>query len=95
MINKKEIKHIAKLARLGLSEEELKSMQKNFSSILDYVKKLEEADVSEIDDVFEKKGSVNITRKDNVRKRNKKEREKLLNSAPARKGNYIKTKKIL
>lgn len=46
MISKEEVKHIAKLARLGLKEKEIKKMQKELSSILNYVAKLKEVDVS-------------------------------------------------
>jgi aspartyl-tRNA(Asn)/glutamyl-tRNA(Gln) amidotransferase subunit C len=95
MIKKEEIKHIAKLARLGLSEKELNSMQKNFSAILDYVNTLEKADVSEINNVFEKDGLTNVYRSDEAKETSKEERERLLNSTPERKEDYIKTKKIL
>jgi len=46
MINKKEVNHIAKLARLGISEKEEKKFQKDLSSILDYFNCLQEVDVS-------------------------------------------------
>jgi len=40
MITKEEVKHIAKLARLGLTEKEIGKYQKELSSILDYIEKL-------------------------------------------------------
>jgi len=40
MISKEEVKHIAKLARLGLTEKEVGKYQKELSSILDYIEKL-------------------------------------------------------
>ncbi|MDP2664107.1 MAG: Asp-tRNA(Asn)/Glu-tRNA(Gln) amidotransferase subunit GatC, partial [bacterium] len=46
MISKEEVKHIAKLARLGLSDKEIGKFQKDLSSILDYVEKLKKVDVS-------------------------------------------------
>ena len=36
MISKDEVRHIAKLARLELTESETAKMQKDLSSILDY-----------------------------------------------------------
>ena len=46
MISKEEVKHIAKLARLGLTEKEREKMQKELSSILDYIEKLGDEDKS-------------------------------------------------
>ena len=40
MIDKKETQHIAELARLGLTEKEISKMQKELSSILDYIEML-------------------------------------------------------
>ena len=36
MISKEEVQHIAKLARLELTETEVEKMQKDLSAILDY-----------------------------------------------------------
>ena len=41
MISKKEVSHIAKLARLKLTEEELEKYSRELSVILDYVRELE------------------------------------------------------
>ncbi|MDI6603013.1 MAG: Asp-tRNA(Asn)/Glu-tRNA(Gln) amidotransferase subunit GatC [Patescibacteria group bacterium] len=49
MISKEEVQHIAKLARLGLTEKEVKKFQKELSSILDYIEKLKEVDISKIE----------------------------------------------
>jgi len=40
MINKQDIKHIAKLARLGLTIKEIETYQKDLSLILNYIEKL-------------------------------------------------------
>lgn len=50
MLNKKQVKKVAELARLELSEEELEDLREDLSSILDYVEKLEEVDTSQVDD---------------------------------------------
>lgn len=72
MISKEEVKHIAKLARLGLSDEEIKKFQKELSSILDYVEKLEGVDVSKIEPTSHTFRKENITRKDEASKFKKK-----------------------
>ncbi len=72
MISKEEVKHIAKLARLGLTEKEIEKFQKELSSILDYVEKLKEVDVSKVEPTSHPLKMENVMRKDEVSKFNKK-----------------------
>jgi len=95
MIEKKEVKHIANLSHLGLTEKELESMQKNFSSILDYIETLKEADISSIEKSFPERGVKNITREDIQKEFLKEDQEKLIDLFPDTENNYLKTKKIL
>jgi len=48
-ISKEEIEHIAMLARLSLSEEEKELFISQLSSVLDYMKKLNELDTADIE----------------------------------------------
>jgi len=48
MITKQEVKYIAELARLKLSEKDLKKYQKDLGNILDYVKQLQELKTKDI-----------------------------------------------
>lgn len=94
MITKKEVEHIAFLARLKLSEKEKEKFLKEISEILDFVKKLNEVDTSKVEPfVFYKKK--NILRKDEIKIENKKQKiKKLIEQAPEKENFYIKTKKI-
>ena len=47
-ITKKEVEHVAHLARLTLTEEELHSMTGQLDNILSYVDKLAELDTSQV-----------------------------------------------
>jgi aspartyl-tRNA(Asn)/glutamyl-tRNA(Gln) amidotransferase subunit C len=49
MISEDKVKHIAKLARLGLTEKEIEKFQKELSAILDYFEKLKEVDISGVE----------------------------------------------
>ena len=49
MITREEVQHIAKLARLGLTEQEVEKYQKELSAILGYIEKLKEVDVSKVE----------------------------------------------
>jgi aspartyl-tRNA(Asn)/glutamyl-tRNA(Gln) amidotransferase subunit C len=94
MISKEQIEHIAKLARIELTEEEKERFTKELSSILDYVNQLNKVDASKIEGISRVTGLENIVRKDTEDKiRDKK--YKLLNEAPKRKGDYIQVPKIL
>lgn len=94
MITKKEVQHIAKLARLGLLENELEKFQKELSSILDFVKKLQEADTSKVEPISHITGAKNVTRKDRARKNETEKVRKILDEAPELKEGYIKVKAV-
>lgn len=91
MISKKEVQHIAKLARLGLTEKEERKFQKELSSILDYIAKLKKVDISGVEATSHPLSLKNITREDEAEKK----KQKLVELAPETKDGYIKVKSIL
>jgi aspartyl/glutamyl-tRNA(Asn/Gln) amidotransferase C subunit len=92
MILKEEVEHIAKLARLELSEKEVKKMQKDLSEILDYFDLLKSASVPKgLDSGVTKKDSV--LRKDEVISKHD-IADKLIGQAPDKKDRSIKVKAI-
>ncbi len=94
MISKKEVKHIAKLARLGLSEKEMEKMEKELSSILEYFEKLKEVDVSQVEPTFHSVPIENVMREDKINKKHQTQSAKLLYLAPETKDGYLKVKSI-
>jgi len=92
MISKQETEKIAKLARLGLSEKEIEKFQKELSSILGYIEKLGDLDVSLIEPTFHPFESVNVTRKDSEKKKDFS--KKLVDLAPEEKEGCIKVKSV-
>jgi aspartyl-tRNA(Asn)/glutamyl-tRNA(Gln) amidotransferase subunit C len=102
MISKEEVKHIAKLARLGLTEKEIAKFQKELSSILDYIEKLKEVDISEVEPTSHSVLVENVIREDRTKSVETrfqqtavKQSSKLLKLAPDIKDGYLKTKSIL
>ncbi len=96
MIIKKEVKHIAKLARLGLTEREIEKFQKELSKILGYIEKLKEVDVSKVELTSHSIKVENIMREDIEKSKIKNQKSKiLLDLAPETKNGYLKTKSIL
>jgi len=94
MITKKEVEHIAKLARLGLTEKEKEKMQKELSSILDYIEKLKEVDISKAKASSHPIKVENVMRNDEVRRLKPEVRRKIIEQAPETKAGYLKVKSI-
>jgi len=94
MVDKKEVKHIAQLARLQLCEEEEEGFAKELSSILDYVEKLKELDVDKTEPTSHPFDSVNVIREDVVQSSDSELVKKLKEAAPALKKGYVKVKTI-
>lgn len=91
------IDHILKLARLEVSSDEKQKLEKDFSSILDFVKTLEEIKIDKEELKKQKKELQNVTREDEIQHQasNIKHPEKLIELAPETKDGYIKTYNIL
>jgi aspartyl-tRNA(Asn)/glutamyl-tRNA(Gln) amidotransferase subunit C len=93
MSDKINVDHVAKLARLGLNEEDKKKFGEQLSSILNYVEKLNELktdNVSPTAHVFKKE---NVLREDIVKPF--KDTDKILNNAPDKEDRFFKVKKII
>ena len=101
MISKEEVEHIAKLARLELTEAEVKKMQKDLTEILGYFDLLkkarpEGARLARPKGVAAPKvGNLAAARKDEIKPKNDSLAEKLVSAAPDKKDGYIKVKTIL
>ena len=103
MLTKQEVKHIAKLARLGITEKEEEKFSKELSSILDYIEKLKEVDISGVEPTSHPHFSENVMRADETDSSKRKVQPasprqggsaKLLELAPDKKGDYIKVKSV-
>ena len=96
MISKEEVEHIAKLARLELTENEVEKMQKDLSAILDYFNLLKKAPHTKS---FSGNFGVGVNpenlRNDEVKPRDSSLAEKIIVAAPDKKDDYIKVKAIL
>ena len=98
MINKEEVIHISKLARLELTEKEIEKMQKDLSSILDYfdiIKKVKTDEGKGESKKAKKLNNKNILRKDEAVPKSLSFSNNLIAISPGKKENYIKVKQIL
>jgi aspartyl-tRNA synthetase len=85
--------HIAKLARLSLTDKEARSYQKDLNSILQYVETLREVNTESVKPMSHVLPLTNVWREDEPGRCDA--RESLLDSAPMREGDYFKVPKIL
>ncbi|MEK7562712.1 MAG: Asp-tRNA(Asn)/Glu-tRNA(Gln) amidotransferase subunit GatC [Patescibacteria group bacterium] len=95
MITKEEVVKIAKLARLELTEEEIKKMQKDLSSILDYFELLKKAGRHPTSIQLDRRRVSNQLRKDEVMPQKGEVIEKIIQAFPDKKDDYIRVKPIL
>ncbi|MFA5087127.1 MAG: Asp-tRNA(Asn)/Glu-tRNA(Gln) amidotransferase subunit GatC [Candidatus Paceibacterota bacterium] len=93
MISEEDVKKIAKLSYLKINEEEMKKFEQDFSSILDYVNKLKELDVSLIEETANMANVENVFRED--KERNFADVKLLAALMPRQRDNYLEVKKIL
>lgn len=66
-ITKKEVAHIAKLARLSFSEKEMELFTEQLNQILVYMEKLNEIDTSEIKPTYHALDLINVFRDDQIK----------------------------
>jgi len=92
-ISKEEVKYIAHLARLGLTEAEVGHFQTQLEVILEYVSKLEKLDVSQTPPTAHVLDIRNVYRPDEVRP--SLDPQKILKSAPSREGSFFKVPKVI
>jgi len=93
VINKDEVKYIADLASLKLSDDEVDKFSKQLSDILDYVEKLDELDTEEIVPTAYTIPVKNVLREDKVEE--SLDLEKVLQNAPEKIDNQFRVPKIM
>lgn len=90
-LTKEEVLHIAKLARLELSEEEVEKFRTQLSEILEYVGQLQRVDTEGIEPISQITGLENVMREDLVHGCDPETRDVMLEQFPKRKDNLLET----
>jgi aspartyl-tRNA synthetase len=89
----KQVRHVAKLARLQISDHEVKEYQKDLDSILNYVETLNEIDTTDVEPMSHVIEIKNVWREDLPEIKD--DPDSLLSNAPQRDGRYYKVPKII
>jgi len=95
MISKEEVKKIANLARLELTEQEIEKMQRDLADILGYIDQLNQVNVSGVDMKNDSIILGECLREDMPLPQNLDTTENMIAQSPGREGNHIKVKEIL
>ena len=92
-LSDQELKEIAYLARINVSEDSLSSLKKELEDILDLFQQLNEADTSEVNAMSHPLDLSQPIRKDEVTEENL--REELLKNAPSVKSGLFLVPKVI
>jgi aspartyl-tRNA(Asn)/glutamyl-tRNA(Gln) amidotransferase subunit C len=87
-LSRDDVTHVAMLARLGLSEDEMERYRHQLDAILDAIGKLNEVDTSSVAETAQVGGLVNVWREDEPRESIGTERA--LANAPDRDDGYFR-----
>ncbi|MEZ4179947.1 MAG: Asp-tRNA(Asn)/Glu-tRNA(Gln) amidotransferase subunit GatC [Candidatus Doudnabacteria bacterium] len=93
MLSVEEVKKVAKLSRIKLSDQEVEKFRQDLSSVLDYVGDLQKVDTEGLDIVANVTGLENIDRQDQAV--DSPNQEQILDNAPDSKDGYYKVHSIL
>ena len=94
-LSETEIKHIAKLARLELTDDELKTLGEQLASILEYVEKIQGLKLPEdAAQMAHGAGLTNVFREDQAQNCTEDSKKLLLESFPSRDGDLLCVKSV-
>lgn len=93
MIKKADVEHVAMLARLELSAEEIELYTRQLSDILEYAQKLGALDTENVEPTAHVLPLKNVFREDKVGEHL--ELEKVFSNAPDREDNFFRVPKIV
>lgn len=91
MISKEEVQHIAELAKLKLTDEELQDFSKQLGRILEHFRKLEELDTRDVEPLKHVMETENILREDEPEE--PVSREEALKNAPKKRDGFFEVPK--
>ena len=88
-----EVRHIARLARIGLNNEEVERFREELSGILDHCQAINAIDTADVPPTAQSFSLVNVERDDEPRP--SADREDILANAPHREDGYIRVRAVL
>lgn len=93
-VSQEDVKQIAALARLELSEDDIKKYQAELSNILDYVDLIEKVDTKNVEPTAQVTGLTDVVR-DDVKNPSTLTRDDIFSNTPVKRDGYIKVKPVM
>jgi aspartyl-tRNA(Asn)/glutamyl-tRNA(Gln) amidotransferase subunit C len=93
-LSREQVQHIARLARVGLSDEDIERFSDQLSVILDYFERLRQVDTEAVPPTAHTLPLHNVMREGDASEPPL-EKEAVLANAPVREGDYFRVKVIL
>ena len=94
MLSTEEVKKVASLARLNLTDQELELYRVQLSSILDYVGQLKEVSTEGVEPTSQVTGLTNVSRVDVVEPASVDEHKRIISQFPQKENGYLKVRGI-
>lgn len=94
MLSSEEVKNIAKLARIGLSDEDVLKYQRDLSAILDFFKELETVPTEGVSPMGNSTEKSDAFREDRAVPGSDAERAAILANVPMTKDGFVKVKSV-
>jgi len=88
-----QVRHIARLARVGLTDDEVARFQSQLSEILDYFERLNEVDSENVPPTAHTLDMRNVMREDEPRE--SLDKEEVLANAPQREDDFFRVRVVL
>jgi aspartyl-tRNA(Asn)/glutamyl-tRNA(Gln) amidotransferase subunit C len=88
-----EVRHIALLARVGMTDEEVERMRDQLSNILGHFDSLQQLDTGAVEPTGHSVGVESVMREDRARESST--REDALANAPRREGDFVRVRAVL
>lgn len=93
-ISHDDVKKLASLAKIAITDEEVTKFQPEIEAIIEYVEILKSIDTEGVEPTSQVTGLVNVTRPDEIVDYGV-DQAGLLRNAPDREGPYLKVKRVL
>ncbi|MBP7061052.1 MAG: Asp-tRNA(Asn)/Glu-tRNA(Gln) amidotransferase subunit GatC [Candidatus Moranbacteria bacterium] len=94
MLSVDEVKHIALLGRIGLTDEEVPQYQKDLSAVLDFFQELEKLPTETLEPIGHITGRTDVMREDEQESFPKEDCQTILKNAPDTKDGFLKVKSV-
>ena len=94
-ISKDEVKHLAELSSISLSEEEISNLQTDLGNIVEYIEQLSELDTDDVEPTYSVSKNQNVWREDEINDYGVKRDELLKLAGENVEDNQVKVPKVL